>query len=258
MKILFRAFLLAAIGFALLWFAGVFQGTWFDEQFKRIQYAAQSKTGDEDVVRETEIDENGDKIVRVYKAGKLIVEEGGSEEAQDLSNKIGTLIEDAISFVKRDGDEASSENTYQSTYVPPEEDAALGEQDVPEQRATAKQVPETPEDFADELSLQINSYRSEQGVGELDYDSSLQALALRHSELIDSNELPYEGGFAVRSDEAGRVICTENYAIDYATPAGLLAAWQGSALQNENLLKTQLTRFGVGVHDGVITVIVCK
>ena len=258
MKILFRAFLLAVVGVGLLWFSGAFHGTWFDEQFKRIQYAAQSKTGKEDVVKETELDENGDRVVRVYKAGKLIVEEGGSEETKDLSKKVGSLIEDAISFVKRDAKESTNANTYQSTYVSPEDNAVTGGQDVPEQTATDKKVPATPENFANELSLQINAYRNEQGVPELIVDLSLETLARTHSELIVSNQLPYEGGFAVRSDEGGRVICTENYAIDYATPAGLLAAWQSSALQNENLLKKELSRCGVGVHNGVVTVIVCK
>ncbi len=271
MKLLFRALLLAMIGFALLWWAGFFRGSWFDDQVKRVQYAAEDSG---ETIREVEIGDDGEKQVRVYKAGSLTggsSSGGGNESGEtDVSSQIGDLVRDAIDAIKSAGQEPDAtpedesptdDEPLQSSLISPRDlvlDEQAAREATPAQDVEARQVPASPEAFVSELKLQINTYREEQGLGDLAPDTSLDDLANTHSQLVADGELPYEGGFSTRSDSSGRVLCVENFALDYATPAGLLAAWQGSALQNENLLKKNLTRYGVAVRNDVITLIVCR
>jgi uncharacterized protein YkwD len=112
--------------------------------------------------------------------------------------------------------------------------------------------------YARELGELVDRYRAQHGVGALEIDRSLSALAREHSmAMAKAARLSHEG-FQSRFRRSGYGMCVENVGWNHHTPQAQLDAWRESAGHDRNMRDARVTHSGVGIASRYVTWIACR
>ena len=102
----------------------------------------------------------------------------------------------------------------------------------------------------------LNNYRVSQGLGKVQLDPALNAMAQRQSNaMLAAKTMSHDiaGGFSSRIAQSGisAPYAAENVAYGYESADGVFEGWRQSSGHNANMLLAQATRVGVAVaRDG--------
>ncbi len=98
----------------------------------------------------------------------------------------------------------------------------------------------------------LNSYRVSQGLGRVQLDPALNAMAQRQSNaMLAAKTMSHEiaGGFSSRISQSGITApyAAENIGYGYDSAGSIFEGWRQSSGHNANMLLAQATRVGVAV-----------
>ncbi len=98
----------------------------------------------------------------------------------------------------------------------------------------------------------LNDYRVSQGLGKVQFDSALNAMAQRQSDaMLAAKTMSHDvaGGFSSRIAQSGisAPYAAENVAYGYASANSVFEGWRQSSGHNANMLLAQATRVGVAM-----------
>ena len=105
--------------------------------------------------------------------------------------------------------------------------------------------------FEQELIGLINDHRLEQGLAPMIKDEELSFIALKHSQNMAMNVVPFGHlGFSQRCEESRIVLeggnwCAENVAMGYETPKSVFNGWMNSAGHRANIESSKATVTGI-------------
>lgn len=105
--------------------------------------------------------------------------------------------------------------------------------------------------FEQELIGLINDHRLEQGLAPMIKDEELSFIALKHSQNMAMNVVPFGHlGFSQRCEESRIVLgggnwCAENVAMGYKTPKSVFNGWMNSAGHRANIESSKATVTGI-------------
>ena len=107
----------------------------------------------------------------------------------------------------------------------------------------------------------INEARTGNSLQPLTRDSTMDALALQHSQDMErANRLSHDGFDARASDitdKLGAHSVGENVAVGYATARAFVDGWLGSEGHRNNIMTPSYKRTGIGYCEGYATQIFC-
>lgn len=112
--------------------------------------------------------------------------------------------------------------------------------------------------LADQVLAEVNRYRASQGLGLLEPDARLQAIAAEHSAALARQGRLSHGGFQQRFQRSGAQLCVENLAAGSADAVALVAAWRASPEHHRNLLEPGVRAVGLGQAGPVVSLLACR
>ncbi|BCS55449.1 CAP domain-containing protein [Geobacter sp. SVR] len=112
--------------------------------------------------------------------------------------------------------------------------------------------------FEEDLLIQINQYRVENGLAPLGASRNYDRLAAEHSQAMrQANQLSHDG-FKQRFARARATSCVENVGWNHQTPLSQFNGWKESPGHNRNLLAAGLLRAGIGKTGPYVTFFACN
>ena len=127
--------------------------------------------------------------------------------------------------------------------------------------ASAQPQPE-PHAVADPLGsavlVEVNRYRSSQGLHPLQQDHLLLAIAAEHSQTLAREGRLSHSGFAQRFQRSGAALCVENLAAGLSRAELVVAAWRQSPAHHLNLLDARVQQVGLASTRGVVAMLACR
>lgn len=112
--------------------------------------------------------------------------------------------------------------------------------------------------LADDVLAEVNRYRASKGLGLLQPDARLQAIATEHSAVLACQGRLSHDGFQQRLQRSGAQLCVENLAAGSADAVALVAAWRASPEHHRNLLEPGVHAVGMGQAGPVISLLACR
>ena len=112
--------------------------------------------------------------------------------------------------------------------------------------------------LADQVLAEVNRYRAGQGLGLLQPDARLQAIAAEHSTALARQGRLSHGGFQQRFDRSGAQLCVENLAAGMLDAVAVVAAWRASPEHHRNLLEPGVHAVGLGQAGPVVSLLACR
>ena len=112
--------------------------------------------------------------------------------------------------------------------------------------------PLSGDEVIDEFMSLVNDYRQQKGLRGLLLDSSINEIALEHSENMAQAEVSFgHAGFSLRCSQArqalgGGNLCLENVARGQRTAQEVFNAWINSTGHRENIESARATHMGLG------------
>ena len=122
-------------------------------------------------------------------------------------------------------------------------------------RATAA---DAPDDWTARALHAINQVRLQQGQRELQWASSLQSIALGHSQDMARGRQLTHAGFQARFDRTTSLLCVENVAAGTTSPSTLVAAWSRAPVHRRNLHEPRVRTAGIAEVQGYVTLFACE
>ena len=127
-------------------------------------------------------------------------------------------------------------------------------------RAAAVQADEAARQafFAQQVLVRVNGYRTSQGLGQLQPDAGLTAIAAEHSRRMAQRQRIGHDGFDQRFARSRRNRCVETLAADFTHADALLAGWLASPAHQAQLRVPQVRDVGVASVEGYVTLLACE
>lgn len=134
------------------------------------------------------------------------------------------------------------------------EKSSLPIQDIPSAilpKLNVETVVDSRPSFEQELIGLINDHRLEQGLAPLIKEDELSFIALKHSQNMAMNRVPFgHSGFSQRCEESRLVMgggnwCAENVAMGYESPKSVFNGWINSTGHRANIENSKTTVTGI-------------
>jgi len=122
----------------------------------------------------------------------------------------------------------------------------------------APAVPTPGADFAARVFERINEVRLSAGLGKLERQPGLDALALEHSHAMVALGRPSHDGFQGRFDRVRSRLCVENVAAGYTHAPALVDGWQAAPAHRRNLFEPRVRSIGVASAGRYVTMFACE
>ena len=119
-------------------------------------------------------------------------------------------------------------------------------------------APQPGPELAERVFERINEVRLSAGLGSLERDPALDALALEHSRAMQALGRPSHDGFQGRFDRVRSRLCVENVAAGYTQAPALVDGWQAAPAHRRNLFEPRVRSIGVARAGRYVTMFACE
>jgi uncharacterized protein YkwD len=112
-------------------------------------------------------------------------------------------------------------------------------------------------DYARQLAVRVNEYRTSEHVAPLAVDATIAELAREHSAAMARAGRMSHDDFPSRVRRSGFAMCVENIGWNYRSAEEQFNGWRSSPGHEHNMLDRRVERMGVAVVAGYVTMIAC-
>jgi uncharacterized protein YkwD len=112
-------------------------------------------------------------------------------------------------------------------------------------------------DYARQLAVRVNEYRTREHVAPLAVDATISELAREHSATMAKAGRMSHDDFPSRVRRSGFAMCVENIGWNYRSAEEQFNGWRSSPGHEHNMLDRRVERMGVAVVAGYVTMIAC-